>query len=600
MRIFVEKFRNLSIKRKLTLSYAVIVVFPLIISLLLSNSILKNFMLSKIAELNENSIKDSSKVLNKTLDDIAVTLLNISNNSEVREILTDDNFNLKHQFSKIQRYEKQKKFDDIFENIPISLMTYNTSITIIGEKYFNYGNWEDYSSYIKTIKQNNWYKALSFSNNMKIVWIGVRPALEKNGEYYFEAAIPIKESSSSLTRVGVVHIRINEKDIYKALSSNNQANEIYLIQENGDILSSNNKAEILRNLNYRLGVAKINENIGKWHVAIDRNGEKLVVNSLHIDKGNWTLVSMIPYEKLVAPLNNIRNTLLLINILFMIAFLIVALFISNIISKPIIKLGKSMKKVEQGVFNEKVEIASEDEIGKLSRNFNNMLDKVSELLLHTKEQERLKRDAEFEALQAQINPHFLFNTLSSIRWAAAAHGDKKVEEMVHALSVLLRASITNSQEMVSLENEITILKNYLELIGMKQGAVYSFAYNIDEDIMKYRIPHLLLQPIVENSIIHGFEDLKEQGIISINAGIAGDVLKIELADNGRGIGGKTLESILNKEASGSDSKKYYKSIGLKNIHERIKLIYGANYGIDICDGEKNGTKVTLYLPFQKG
>ncbi len=600
MRIFVEKFRNLSIKRKLTLSYAVIVVFPLIISLLLSNSILKNFMLSKIAELNENSIKDSSKVLNKTLDDIAVTLLNISNNSEVREILTDDNFNLKHQFSKIQRYEKQKKFDDIFENIPISLMTYNTSITIIGEKYFNYGNWEDYSSYIKTIKQNNWYKALSFSNNMKIVWIGVRPALEKNGEYYFEAAIPIKESSSSLTRVGVVHIRINEKDIYKALSSNNQANEIYLIQENGDILSSNNKAEILRNLNYRLGVAKINENIGKWHVAIDRNGEKLVVNSLHIDKGNWTLVSMIPYEKLVAPLNNIRNTLLLINILFMIAFLIVALFISNIISKPIIKLGKSMKKVEQGVFNEKVEIASEDEIGKLSRNFNNMLDKVSELLLHTKEQERLKRDAEFEALQAQINPHFLFNTLSSIRWAAAAHGDKKVEEMVHALSVLLRASITNSQELVSLENEITILKNYLELIGMKQGAVYSFAYNIDEDIMKYRIPHLLLQPIVENSIIHGFEDLKEQGIISINAGIAGDVLKIELADNGRGIGGKTLESILNKEASGSDSKKYYKSIGLKNIHERIKLIYGANYGIDICDGEKNGTKVTLYLPFQKG
>lgn len=600
MRIFVEKFRNLSIKRKLTLSYAVIVVFPLIISLLLSNSILKDFMLSKIAELNENSIKDSSKVLNKTLDDIAVTLLNISNNSEVREILTDDNFNLKHQFSKIQRYEKQKKFDDIFENIPISLMTYNTSITIIGEKYFNYGNWEDYSSYIKTIKQNNWYKALSFSNNMKIVWIGVRPALEKNGEYYFEAAIPIKESSSSLTRVGVVHIRINEKDIYKALSSNNKANEIYLIQKNGDILSSNNKAEILKNLNYRLGVAKINENTGKWHVAIDRNGQKLVVNSLHIDKGNWTLVSMIPYEKLVAPLNNIRNTLLFINILFMIAFLIVALFISNIISKPIIKLGKSMKKVEQGIFNEKVEIVSEDEIGKLSRNFNNMLDKVSELLLHTKEQERLKRDAEFEALQAQINPHFLFNTLSSIRWAAAAHGDKKVEEMVHALSVLLRASIANSQELVSLENEITILKNYLELIGMKQGAVYSFECNIDEDIMKYRIPHLLLQPIVENSIIHGFEDLREQGIISINAGITGDVLKIELADNGRGIGGKTLESILNKEASGSDSKKYYKSIGLKNIHERIKLIYGANYGIDICDGEKNGTKVTLYLPFQKG
>lgn len=600
MRNFVGKFRNLSIKRKLIISFSVIVVFPLITSLLLSNNIVTNFMLDEIASLNETSINDSSKVLNRTLDDMAYTLLNISNNSRVRELLRDDNANYKIQFSKIQRYVKQKKFDDIFDNIPISLMTYNTSITILGEKHFDYGNWEEYSRYTKEMKQNAWYKEIIKSKDMRIRWIGVMPGVENKDNYFFEAAMPIKISNSSLTRVGVVHIRINEKDIYKALSSNNETNEIYLLQHNGEILSCKNKDEISKNINNRLNVTKINENLGKSYIDVDKNGKKIVINSVSIDKGDWILISLVSYEELVAPLTSIKNILLLINLIFMISFLIVALFISNIISKPIIILRMSMLKVENGDFNGKVEVQSEDEIGKLSQNFNNMLDKVSELLILTKEQERLKRDAEFEALQAQINPHFLFNTLSSIRWAAAAYGDKKVEDMVHALSILLRASITNGQEMVSLESEINILKNYLDLIQMKQGTTILFECNIDESIMKYRIPHLLLQPIVENSILHGFEDRNEPGVISITAIAAEELLKIELTDNGKGLQGDTLESILNRESQALDDKKYYKSVGLKNIHDRLKLIYGQNYGIDICDGEKNGTKVTLYMPFQKG
>ncbi|MGN6714998.1 sensor histidine kinase [Anaerocolumna jejuensis] len=600
MKNFVGKFRNLSIKRKLIISFSVIVVFPLITSLLLSNNIVTNFMLDEIASLNETSINDSSKVLNRTLDDMAYTLLNISNNSRVRELLRDDNVNYKIQFSKIQRYVKQKKFDDIFDNIPISLMTYNTSITILGEKHFDYGNWEEYSRYTKEMKQNAWYKEIIKSKDMRIRWIGVMPGVENKDNYFFEAAMPIKISNSSLTRVGVVHIRINEKDIYKALSSNNETNEIYLLQHNGEILSCKNKDEISKNINNRLNVIKINENLGKSYIDVDKNGKKIVINSVSIDKGDWILISLVSYEELVAPLTSIKNILLLINMIFMISFLIVALFISNIISKPIIKLRMSMLKVESGDFNGKVEVQSEDEIGKLSQNFNNMLDRVSELLVLTKEQERLKRDAEFEALQAQINPHFLFNTLSSIRWAAAAYGDKKVEDMVHALSILLRASITNGQEMVSLESEINILKNYLDLIQMKQGTTIIFECNIDESIMKYRIPHLLLQPIVENSILHGFEDRNEPGVISITAIAAEDLLKIELTDNGKGLQGDTLDSILNRESQALDDKKYYKSVGLKNIHDRLKLIYGQNYGIDICDGEKNGTVVTLYMPFQKG
>jgi two-component system, sensor histidine kinase YesM len=139
-----------------------------------------NFMLDKIADLNENSINDSSKVLNRTLDDIAFTLLNIANNSHVREILIDDNIS-STQSGKIQRYEKQKKFDDIFESIPISLMTYNASITILGEKQFDYGNWEDYSSYTSSMKQSSWYKEMVRSRDMRIRWIGTRPGIGTSG-----------------------------------------------------------------------------------------------------------------------------------------------------------------------------------------------------------------------------------------------------------------------------------------------------------------------------------------------------------------------------------------------------------------------------------
>ncbi len=594
----IRRFRNLSIKKKLTISYSVIVVFPVMISLIISNIVLNNFMLEKISSINAGSIKDSYKILNRTLDDISFTLLSISNNDQLKEILKNNREFSNQENNNYERYKKKKAIDNIFENIPITLGVYNTRVTVLGENQFAYANWEDYSRYMALIRKEKWYGDILASNTQRVLWIGVTRNLYKENGYFLEAAISVNEGSGKLSKVGVVHISIDEKDIFKALQSNSQDNDIYLIRNNGEIISCENKKEIESNLNEKIDVSKIIRNTGNWYIDREKNGERVVITSLPIDKAGWTLVSVVSYEKLVEPLNRMRNILLGINLIFIVTFLIVALLISNIISKPIIKLSASMKKVEKGNFNEKVEVLSEDEIGKLSSNFNHMLDKVSELLVLTKEQEMLKREAEFEALQAQINPHFLFNTLSSIRWAAAAYGDKKVEAMIHALSVLLRSSISNGQGMIPMEEEINILRHYLDLFQMKQGYSYHLECSMDESILRYEIPHLLLQPIVENSILHGFEGMKEDGIIKITARTSGEVLKIDVVDNGKGFHG-SLENILKGENRKADKERYYKSVGLKNINDRIKLNYGESYGLDIRQGEEGGTAVTLSLPYKK-
>ncbi len=594
----IKKIRDLSIRKKLTISYSVILVFPLIFLMLFSNAVIERFSLQIIGNLNAESIKDTAKVLNRLLDDVAFTLLNISSNEQMRGTLINSDDSVNGGISSIEKYNSQMTAANVLRSIPLSLMSFDSRITVLGKNQFEYANWENYTQYTGTMRQSGWYRRLIGSSSNHILWIGVKRSLDKSGDYLLEAAIPISSENNGISKLGVLHMSVNEKDFFNSLTSDNKNSEIYVIRNDGEILACSDKTKIMSNMGGRLNASKIIKNRGNWYIDKESDGEKVVVNSIQIYKTDWTLVSLIPYEKLIEPIVQVRQVLLAVNLIFMILFLAFTLFISSVISKPIIQLSKSMKKVEEGNFEGKIEVTGRDEVGRLSGNFNNMLDKVSELLRTTKEQEVLKREAEFEALQAQINPHFLFNTLSSIRWAAAASGDEKVEEMTHSLSVLLRSSINNGQDMVTIEEEITILRHFINLFQMKQETNYQFECSIEDSIMKYRIPHLLLQPIVENSILHGFEDMKDSGVIRIDAVVSGDVLCIRVADNGKGIRGISAEDVL-KHQHPIDVKKYYKSVGLKNINDRIKLIYGEKYGLDISNGEERGTIVALNLPFRK-
>jgi two-component system sensor histidine kinase YesM len=208
----------------------------------------------------------------------------------------------------------------------------------------------------------------------------------------------------------------------------------------------------------------------------------------------------------------------------------------------------------------------------------------------SKTSERKKRDAELKALQAQISPHFLFNTLSTIRWAAINGHNKKAADMVLLLSNLLRQTIVKDDEYITLEEEFSNLRHYAELFQLRQSVEFTFEENLPDELKSYRVPKLLLQPLVENAIIHGFENLANGGVIHVSGEIHSDGVSLRITDNGAGMDTNSLKN----KAKAKDFT--FSGIGTANVDERIKLNFGKRYGLHIKSSPGCGTTAEILLP----
>ena len=206
-----------------------------------------------------------------------------------------------------------------------------------------------------------------------------------------------------------------------------------------------------------------------------------------------------------------------------------------------------------------------------------------------KKYEKQKRVAELSFLQAQINPHFLYNTLSSIRFLISMNQVEKAEDMLYKFTRLLRSILPKASDMISLEEEIKNIKNYVELQKMRYPDCFDINYDIDTSILNFQVPSFILQPIVENAIFYSMEKENNKGIINIVGYRVEDSIRITIKDNGIGMSKDKVSSVLKKESS-------INRVGVINVHERVRLNYGKEYGLKIDSIEGKGTKVTFILP----
>lgn len=203
-----------------------------------------------------------------------------------------------------------------------------------------------------------------------------------------------------------------------------------------------------------------------------------------------------------------------------------------------------------------------------------------------------KADMEFQILQAQINPHFLYNTLDSIKWLAVIQNVHNISSMTNSLINLLKYNISRNNKTVMLSEELESVKNYVNIQKYRYGDIFEVTYDVNEDLLEYRILKFILQPIVENAIFHGFENMEGNCLIKIIARKKDEYLIIEIIDNGIGITNERLEDI----QSPNKDKGKFSGIGLRNIEERIKLYFGEKYGLTIDSKLHEGTHVSLFLP----
>ena len=281
------------------------------------------------------------------------------------------------------------------------------------------------------------------------------------------------------------------------------------------------------------------------------------------------------------------------------ALIVLAIPIANIVAKkiawPLRRLEQEMLKVENGDFAITEPYGGAAEVQALSSSFMVMVSRIEGLMREIKENEETKRKIELAALQAKINPHFLYNTLDSVIWMAESGDSEGVVKMVSALARLFRVSIAKGKDTITLKEELQHVRSYMDIQSMRYKDRFRYTVDLPPELENAPVIKLIIQPIVENSIYHGIKPMQDEGLIAIRICQEGNDIIIEVKDNGVGMDRKTAASILDRNAEHIHDKEG-NGIGIINIDERLKLTYGEGYGVTIESELEAGTSVTIRLP----
>ncbi|MDN3015604.1 sensor histidine kinase [Paenibacillus sp. BSR1-1] len=313
----------------------------------------------------------------------------------------------------------------------------------------------------------------------------------------------------------------------------------------------------------------------------------------------WYVSEYFEVGEFYKPVNEVKFIAWIITITSVIICILAAMFISHRISQPIRRLQQAMKNVKSGDLDQTFHVKSKDEIGELGRGFNEMIVQIKKLIQSVSKEEKLKKAAEITALQLQINPHFLYNTLESINSLARIKKEHEISHLIVLLGRLLRLSISSFEEKIPIHQEIMYIESYLEIQKVRMRDPLDYTITLEDGIKNCLTTKLILQPIVENAIIHGIDPLRTFGRIKIEGKFLDEMIIFTIADNGKGIHPEQLEQIRERLKNNSEElSKYKKKIGLYNVQTRIRSHYGENFGISIDSKVNKGTTVTIKFPIE--
>ncbi|TCL74119.1 two-component system sensor histidine kinase YesM [Hydrogenispora ethanolica] len=421
-------------------------------------------------------------------------------------------------------------------------------------------------------------------------------------ERYGSAGILLARSFKSLEQgipIGYIIIRINEKYIlnkYKSINLGNGA-DTFILNRQGVVISSRNPdtkvARLYPDPSFSEAL-KSHMKEGKYTFNHIISGKRCLIAYTYIPGADWFVVSAIPFFYLNSESTRIGIYIAILGIICFLLALFLSFIVTKSIAKPLHQLVDSMKNVETGNFVVRIEDRSKDEIGEVTNVFNKMVREIKDLIEEVKNKEKLKRIAELKTLQAQINPHFLANTLNTVRWLANIQKADNISSVVTSLMQLLDGCMGKGRELVEFRDEITYVKNYLNIMAYRYYDKFKVHYQIEAEILDCQVPKFILQPIVENSLIHGLGPGGGQGIIVVKGYRAGNDLKMIVRDNGVGIPGDVMDNLLQEKPP--EKKDRLSGIGIWNIEERIKLNFGPEYGITIESVPNLYTTVEITIP----
>jgi len=594
-------FADLKLRTKLFISFSLIIVIPIsLLGLIYFNNSSK--VISELARKNVLEIVlKNNQIIDAKLSRIEETTLSVVNDSDLFRTFSGVNdlnnmniIDMDRQVSKVlSKYFSSSR--DIYSTLlATSYYTFGNNNVYISSE--NYKESKIYSDAVKakgsmiweptydfTLMYNN--PELRLNSDVKYIFSAARVV---NGYYLDNFILNVLDTSIERPTLIINFHETVLSDVYNN-SVPIKGTKYLIVTKTGNVVSSTDKGELSKVMDFPWLKEAVVRGSGSYTFS---SGNKKYIACFDTSAvTGWVSAAVIPYDELMSDITPAIKTytVLIIGVFFIISIPLVYL-LSRLIFSPISKLLVAMKKMGTGNFETKIPVTRKDELGYFVEKFNQLNDKIRYLIEENYEVKLREKETEIMALNLQMDPHFLYNTLNLINWMAIEAKQEKISNIIMELSNMLVYTLRHKADISTFKEDFEWLKGYLHIISCRFDDKFCVEIDIDPELDMTYVPKLFLQPFVENAIIHGFEYVEDDCIIRITGRIEGTSAVFSIEDNGTGMSEEKIEEIMNMETS---------SIGVKNVDKRIKLLYGGEYGVKIQSQLGRGTKVDIRIPIDR-
>ena len=575
---------NWGLGKKLILMYSLMIILPVLVVTLLGFQRYNDNLTEKVGNFSDDLIDQLSTNIDTYLNQISNLSLSFYLNDGVKELIGSENASTPNV-----EYQKKITIDRVLRNLLVMTSLQDILgaywISDNGTMYSQYGSGLqiDYSKFNETAE----YQKVLNADGKGVLLPTRRILTGTSNDFAYSYARSIIDAPRK-NSVGVLMIDISLNELGKMIQASGKASLGVKV-----IVDADNN--LIYHPDYNLIGQPFSLNLldkQRDNFITDYLGTQTMVSYIRSSYSDWTIVNLIPMNELTQQLNIITKLLwTLAGVTLLLSISLSAALTSSII-KPLKKMRTLIQRVEKGDYTVQFDSPAKDEVGQVGRSFNVMVQTINELVNHNLTMKILKQQAEFKALQSQINPHFLFNTLESINMKAEINGDYETAEMISLLGKLFRMSMKPSGELIHLSREIEYVRVYVNL-QQKRFPKLIFEINLSQEALEASIPPWVIQPLVENAIVHGLKAYRGEGLIRITDVTHQDDIIIQVTDNGKGVTSERLNEIEQILQADTFSNEDY--IGLKNVHDRILYFYGSGYGLSIESTLDQGTTITIRI-----
>ncbi len=584
-----NKIGDAKLKYKMLLSYIVLIIVPIFVIATIIFNQCANQLITNVSYSAEQGYTQTQSFLEYKLSKIMLSSNMVFTNPVINEIMMRplEGYNLIDQISDMEQLREQLQSYEDKEDV------YRVRLYVRDELIYAQDNKNIFST--GGVAETGWYRRTMDARSTKITFLSYEEIApyEENPVPLLSIARKVTNQQNYRESVGVFRVDFEKEKIVEILQKADPTNDsiTFLLAEDGAVVASSR--DVPEGWQLQSGdsfLSNLSLDSGSFE-EITVEGQTALAQACRLENTEWRMVTVVPYASLIEQIASMRVASYVLALVISVVACAFAVVVSRSITVRVSRLAKRMREIREGHTNVEISNNRKDEIGELYNNYNYLIQRINELLQQQYEMGQELKSAELKALQSQINPHFLYNTLDMINWYGYKKEPEHINAVVTALAKFYKQSLNKGSNIVTVEDELKHVSYYMQIQTLRFSGKIRMRLDCEDEVKEYAIPKITLQPIVENAILHGIlEKESREGTVWIQGKRCGGRIVLKITDDGVGMESDVLQEL------NSELQRGGKSFGLANIQQRIQLLFGMEFGLRFESEKGKGTTVEVCLP----